>query len=185
MEAGSITSIAQNPAQYEAQLVDWADKALKDKRNKQHNHGMHSHTQHASAYTAPYSLAGQPTPITVQQLGDWHEHGCQFYSPPPGLVNMTLEANAGLPQISIDNELIQCGETRFFPVPINAALPFIIKALEDREHSEQMGRSKLLLAGHAFKINVLERGSPWSEAGGDASKGIRGESSWGSEIAPG
>ena len=51
--------------------------------------------------------------------------------PLPRLVDISQQVNNGMLQFNLDNELIQQGETRFFPMPINTALPFIKKAQAD------------------------------------------------------
>ena len=48
--------------------------------------------------------------------------------PPPGLVDINTQPGRGLPTFSIDDELIQQGETQFLPIPLDSALPFIVKA---------------------------------------------------------
>ena len=77
--------------------------------------------------------------------------------PPPGLVDINTLPNRGLPTFNIDDELIQRGETSFFPIPLDTALPFIIKAQEDRQRLEEAGGALPLSPGRAFQLNATEK----------------------------
>ena len=62
-----------------------------------------------------------------------------------------------MPTTSLDDELIQRNETRFFDIPIDTARPFIMKAQEDHRHLDRAGGSKPLTPGRAFHLNAIEK----------------------------
>ena len=77
--------------------------------------------------------------------------------PPPGLVDINTQPGRGLPTFGIDDELIQRGETQFFPIPLDSALPFIFKAQEDWHRLEEAGGALPLSPGRAFHLNAMEK----------------------------
>lgn len=76
---------------------------------------------------------------------------------PQALVHLDKQPNGGMSTFNLDDELIQRDETRFFNIPIGAALPFIIKAQDDRRHLDSTGGSKPLTPGRAFYLNMAEK----------------------------
>lgn len=76
---------------------------------------------------------------------------------PQAVIHLHKQPNGGMPIPSLDDELIQRNETRFFDIHIDAALPFIVKAQEDRKRFDRTGGLKPLTAGRAFHLNAIEK----------------------------
>ena len=72
-------------------------------------------------------------------------------------MDIYTQPDRGLPTFDIDHELIQWSETQFFPVALDAALPFIAKTQEDRHRLEETGGALPLSPEHAFQLNTTEK----------------------------
>jgi len=86
----------------------------------QQGHCIAHEVLHLSSFTAPNSLLS-PSPSLL--LHDVEGYNIDFSMeldpilPPPGLVDINTQPGRGLPTFSIDDELIQQGESQFFPIP--------------------------------------------------------------------
>ena len=141
--------------------------AERTRRARQQALAHESPREHDRPQGLQSSSFGEPDPLpppspAVLPHGD-HDYEADFAMdldpiiPPPGLVDINTLPNRGLPTFDIDDELIQRGETRFFPIPLDTALPFIIKAQEDRHRLEETGGALPLSPGRAFQLNAMEK----------------------------
>ena len=128
-------------------------------RELQQGHHITHEALHLSSFTAPDSLLSPPPSLLphVDSYDIDFSMDLDPILPPPGLVDISTQPGRGLPTFSIDDELIQQGETQFFPIPLNSALPFIVKAQEDRHRLEEAGGALPLSPGRAFHLNAMEK----------------------------
>ena len=94
----------------------------------QQGHHITHEALHPSSFTAPDSSLPSLLPHDVEDYDVDFSMDLDPILPPPGLVDINTQPGRGLPPFSIDDELIQRGETQFFPIPLDSALPFIVKA---------------------------------------------------------
>src|SRR5258706_8091669 len=115
---------------------------------------------HLTSFTAPDSLL---SPLPSLRLHNVEDCDVDFSMdlnptlPPLGLVDINTQPGRGLPTFSIDDELIQQGEMQFFPIPLDSALPFIVKVQGDHHRLEDARGTLPLSPGHAFHLNVMEK----------------------------
>ena len=132
----------------------------------QQGHRIAHEALHPPSFTASDSLL---SPLPSPLLHNVEDYNVDFSMdldpilPPPGLVDINTQPGRGLPAFSIDNELIQQGETQFFPIPLDSVLPFIVKAQEDHHTLEEAGGALPLSPGRAFHLNAMEK-QDWCEA---------------------